>query len=271
MNKFGFVRGKRGPRGYPGEDALKLHLWFPESILKLFRESASCSYYFDNATDGILYDKSGKKIGLKNQSESEKNATCVRGETGSPVQTGKTYSLTLSKENCFLLKLSSAIKKSSVLIVAFSFKLKKPITDNFSYYIFSNENSTRAVTLRSDRLDIAGCARGSPQLKYLTHSWNYMLIQYSRVSDEGSSDRCFFILNGRRGFFDPVVYENDARELYIGHRKKLCANIELNYFEAHSRHFNEPSGYDYILPETISTLLLKHMESRVLLFEDGHL
>ena len=35
MNKFGFVRGKRGPRGFPGEDALKLHLWFPESILEL--------------------------------------------------------------------------------------------------------------------------------------------------------------------------------------------------------------------------------------------
>ena len=269
-DKFGLTRGRRGPRGFPGEDALQFHLWFPESLFKLFQASATCLFYFNSGTDGILFDESGKKpIGLKNRSEfGENNAICSRGVVKPTTSSGKTFSLNLSTDNCFEIpKLTSALKPSSVFVVAFSFKLKKPIKDELSYYIFSNANSTRAVTLRKNWLDIAGCFRGSPQLVYKKTAWNYMLIQYSRVSEEGAADRCFFILNGRKGFFEPVVYENDSQGLYIGHKIKKCANIELNYFMVHSRRFEKSVSNEYTLPEVISTLLLKDMKSRLHTFE----
>ena len=88
-----------------------------------------------------------------------------------------------------------------------------------------------------------------------------MVIQYSRVTDQGSDDLCFFILNGRRGSFEPSVFQNDARELYIGHKVKKSANIELNFFEVHEKHFTQVDRY--VLPETFSTLLYKEMQARV--------
>ena len=213
MDKFGFIRGRRGPPGPAGKDALQLDVWCSKSILQQFRMDASCCFYFDTRTDGILYDSTGKTpIGLKNRTGDDgQNAICLRG-LKAPVPTGKSFSIPLSTNTCFeISRLSSGLQQTSVFIVAFSFKLIKPITDDLSYYIFSNTTSTRAVTLRKDWLDIAGCAKGSPQLKYFKTGWNFMIIQYSRVTKEGSSDRCFFILNGRRGSFEPKVYENDAR------------------------------------------------------------
>ena len=263
MDKFGFIQGRRGPPGPAGKDALQLDVWCTKSVLQQFKASASCAFYFDTESDGIL----DKKKGLKNRiDEGRYNAKTVR-DLQTPVKTGKSYSLPLSTKSCFEIPtLRSALKPSSVFIVAFSFKLTEAIKDGLSYYIFSNTNSTRAVTLRKDWLDIAGCERGSPQLKYKIDSWNYMLIQYSRVSEDGSSDRCFFILNGRRGFFEPKVYENDAVGLYIGHKLKKTANIELNYFQVHYVHESIHKTMGYVLPEIFSSLLLKDMKSRVHLF-----
>ena len=265
MDKFGYIRGRRGPPGPPGKDALQLDVWCPKSITQQFRSSATCCFYFDSKTDGIVYDK-GIAKGLKNRVGDEKNAICLRA-FNTPVQTGKSFSIPLSTDTCFeISRIPSAILPRTVFIVAFSFRLIKPITDDLPYYIFSNTTSTRAVTLKKDWLDIAGCAKGSPQLKYLKKNWNYLIIQYSRVTSEGD-DRCFFILNGRKAYFEPTVFENDAQELYIGHKIKKSANIELNYFEVHSKHF--PQSIDeYVLPETFSTLLWNDMKQRVSRFEE---
>ena len=260
MDKFGFIRGRRGPPGPPGKDALQIDVWCSKSLLQQFQASATCSFYFNTESDGVL----DKKKGLKNRVGDEKNAICLRG-FNTPIKTNKSYSIPLSVDSCYeITNISSALRPKTVFIVAFSFKLVKAIKDELSYYIFSNTNSTRAVTLRKDRLDIAGFAQGSPQLKYLTKSWNHMVIQYSRVTDLGSDDICFFILNGRRGSFEPSVFESDASELYIGHKLKKTANIELNFFEVHAKHFKQANGY--VLPETFSTLLYKEMEARVARF-----
>ena len=262
MDKFGFIRGRRGPPGPPGKDALQLDVWCSKSLLHQFQASATCSFYFNTESDGVL----DKKKGLKNRVGDEKNAICLRG-FNTPIKTNKTYSIPLSVDSCYeITNISSALRPKTVFIVAFSFKLVKAIKDELSYYIFSNTNSTRAVTLRKDWLDIAGCAKGSPQLKYLTTTWNHMVIQYSRVTDQGSDDLCFFILNGRRGSFEPTVFQNDARELYIGHKVKKSANIELNFFEVHEKHFKQVDGY--VLPEIFSTLLYKEMQARVSRFEE---
>jgi hypothetical protein len=261
--------GPVGPTGPAGKDALQLDIWCPKFIAQQFRASATCCFYFDSEIDGILYDPKKKPIGLKNRVNDEKNnAICVRA-LKTPVQTGKSFSIPLSSDTCFeILKIQSALLPKTVFIVAFSFRLIEPITDELPYYIFSNTNSTRAVSLKKDWLDIAGCAKGSPQLTYQKKSWNYMIIQYSRVTSEGSADRCFFILNGRRGSFQPIVFENDAQELYIGHKIKKSANIELNYFQVHTKHLPQSISDDYVLPETFSDLLRDDMQRRVSKFEE---
>ena len=82
MDKFGYIRGRRGPRGRPGKDAVNLLNWYPASVLRMFRENEECTFYFCTATDGILYDKDGKPIGLKDRFGEFKseftNAICLQ-------------------------------------------------------------------------------------------------------------------------------------------------------------------------------------------------
>ena len=35
MDKFGYIRGKRGPPGPRGKDALELYTWCPDAVLHL--------------------------------------------------------------------------------------------------------------------------------------------------------------------------------------------------------------------------------------------
>ena len=64
MNKFGYIRGRLGPPGLPGRDAFDIFTWSPFSVLRMFRENAECTFYFNTADDGILYDKDDKPLGL---------------------------------------------------------------------------------------------------------------------------------------------------------------------------------------------------------------
>ena len=260
MDKFGFIRGRRGPPGPPGKDALALDVWCTRALLLQFQTSATCLFYFNTETDGVLSEKKGLK---DRNNDEKKNAIVIRG-FNTPVKTKTgSYSLPLDVDSCYEIRHQrSAIKASSVFIVAFSFRLRAPIKDEFPYYIFSNTTSSRAVTLRKDWLDIAGCAKGSPQLKYVKDDWNTMIIQYSRMTTGGENDLCFFMLNGKRGSFQPIVYENNAHELYIGHKVKKTARIELNYFQVCERHFKN-DGDRYLLPETFSTLLNEELQARV--------
>ena len=41
MDKFGYIRGRRGPAGPPGKDAFNLYAWCPDALLQLFRETES--------------------------------------------------------------------------------------------------------------------------------------------------------------------------------------------------------------------------------------
>ena len=81
MDKFGYIRGQRGP---PGRRALNIFTWLPMSALHMFRENETCTYYCNTAEDGILY-KDKKAVGLKNQfekfkrkSNGNKNAVCLQ-------------------------------------------------------------------------------------------------------------------------------------------------------------------------------------------------
>ena len=77
MDKFGYIRGRRGPRGPAGKDALDMVGWMPTALLEMFRKNTDASFYFQNVEDCIIYDKKGQPIGILNHGNSDFNAICL--------------------------------------------------------------------------------------------------------------------------------------------------------------------------------------------------
>ena len=67
MDKFGYIRGKRGPPGPKGKDAIPLYSWCPDAMLQMFRQSENCTYYFNDANSGVMYNKKTGQQALRDQ------------------------------------------------------------------------------------------------------------------------------------------------------------------------------------------------------------
>ena len=84
MDKFGYIRGQRGPPGPLGWDSIDTFTWSPTSVLRMFRENEECTFYFNTADDGIIYDKDNKPVGLKDRfgefkyKSQVRNAICLQ-------------------------------------------------------------------------------------------------------------------------------------------------------------------------------------------------
>ena len=92
-----------------------------------------------------------------------------------------------------------------------------------------------------------------------------MIIQYSLITDFGK-DQCFFILNGRRGFFRPGIMEKEELDLYIGgHPEKgNFGNVVLESFEVYTKTFNVFSpSLNYVVPNEIIKVLQQDITYRV--------
>ena len=55
MDKFGYIRGRRGPPGPAGKDAFDMAGWTPKALLKIFRENLDGSFYFKSKTDYTIF------------------------------------------------------------------------------------------------------------------------------------------------------------------------------------------------------------------------
>ena len=261
MNKFGYIRGRRGPPGPPGKNALDFQSWLPEGVVKMFREGEDCTYYFDTATDGIIEEVGGKHA-LKDR-YGKNHAVCIQNYQ-KPVKLGKSgiYGLPLKIDTKFKVPgiLNQGLVPPSILVVAFSFKLLSRL-DEKPYYIFTNKSGSRGVSINNKRLDIWGTT-GSPQLEYEKKGYNTMLLQYSRITDAGK-DRCFFVLNGQVGSFDPKVIEEVESDFYIGGGpKQQTAPVMLTSFEVYSKGYFDEAVDNYLLPKEIYTSLTAYLENR---------
>ena len=72
----------------------------------------------------------------------------------------------------------------------------------------------------------------------------------------------FFVLNGRKGFFRPRVYDTpEMDDLYIGGHpeKRNFANIVLASFEVYGKEFDSsepaPDPIQYVVPDEILQLI----------------
>ena len=106
MDKFGLSRVSRGPPGPPGRDAFDLHLWCPEALLQLFRESEVCTYFFNTAADGLITQGTGKAVGLRDR-YGKKHAMCL-----------KNFEKPIKEQEIYVLPLQGALYKIDRVMLA---------------------------------------------------------------------------------------------------------------------------------------------------------
>ena len=260
MDKFGYIRGRRGPPGPQGKNALPIHTWFPSSTLRMFREDEECTFYFNTLDDGVMNNGKGKfalrdRFGIN-------HALCLKNFQ-KPIKVGKFYGIPLNDSLYKVKDVRTATVGSCICLVALTFRVKSEIKGDVT--IFTNESETRGVTISKESLNILGT--DPLKLKYQYRDWNTIIIQYSNIT-AGDAGKCFFVLNGHRGFFRPHENINkDDHIVYIGgnSKGKNTANVLLVNFELYYKILNrgqlEPS--DYLVPQEIVSLVDLDMNKRI--------
>ena len=257
MDKFGYIRGRRGPRGFPGRNALQLERWFDVALLRMFREDEQCTYYFNTETDGVI-NKDGK-YEIKDRG-GRHNAVCLQNYI-KPVRVEDFYGLPLKNSLYKISDINTALDPPSIMLIAFSFRVLSEPTDQ-SQYIFTNNSGTRAVSITKDYLSIWG-TQSPPMLTYNNKLWNTMIIQYSCVNDDDrENDKCFFSLNMDKGFFRPRGYKIEDSDVYIGGRpnKTNFAHVLIGNFEIYVKH---PDPGPYLVPDEIWGLVETDLINRL--------
>ena len=270
MDKFGYIRGQRGPPGPRGRDALNIFTWLPMSALHMFRENETCTYYCDTAEDGILY-KDKKPVGLKNQfekfkrkSNGNKNAMCLQNFQ-QPVQLDSGYYGIFLKDSLYKIShVPAAFAPPSIMVVALSFRISATLTDA-DHYIFTNKSISRGVAISRNVLNILG-SQYRMELEYDVNDWNTLIIQYSFITEPGK-DQCIFILNGQeKGYFKLRYDKIQDKDIFIGGHpsKRNYGNVVLANFEIYNKIFdsrNVPSNY--LLPDELFQALNDDMNERI--------
>ena len=265
VDKFGgYRRGRPGPRGPPGKDAIDFQSWLPRGVVRMFRECEDCTYFCDTPTDGVIEE--GGKYSLKDR-YGKNHAVCIQNYQR-PEKLGKLdiCGIPLRKTKYKVPNiLNQGLHEKTIFVVAFSFKVISPLGEEPTY-IFSNTEGNRAVSINNKQLDIWGTT-ASPQLEYDKSEWNTMLLQYSRITEAGN-DKCFFILNGEVGSFEPKAYEEIEGDFYVGGSlEQKTAPVMLSSFEIYSKIFDDSKIFDnvddYVIPKEVYTPLTEYLEDRV--------
>ena len=265
MDKFGYIRGRRGIPGPPGQDAIDPFTWTPYSVLRMFRENEECTFYCNTADDGIISQGLKDRFGEFKPKSSVRNAICLQNFQ-KPVKLDSGYygiSLKNSLYKVSDVAIASAIP--SIMVVAFSFKVSATLTDEDNY-IFTNKNSSRGITISRNSLNILG-SQVRYDLEYKYNDWNTMIIQYSNITPL-IEDECIFILNKkRRGYFKLRYDDKEEKDIFIGgHPQEQNFGdfgVVLANFEIYGKMFKEKHSSGYILPDEIIDVLQKDMDERI--------
>ena len=268
MDKFGYIRGRRGLPGPAGRDAVNIFTWYPMSVLRMFREDAVCTYYCNTADDGILY-KNKQAVGLKDQfgkfkwkANGDKNAICLQNFRQPVKLDSGYYGISLKNSLYKISEVPFAFAEPSITVVAFSFRVSATLTDE-DHYIFTNKEISRGVAISRNALNILG-STDRLELKYDINDWNTLIIQYSLITESGK-DKNIFILNNEKGFFNLRYDKTQDRDMFIGGHpeKRNYGNVVLANFDIYNRIFdptNIPSNY--ILPDELFRVLNTDMKER---------
>ena len=148
------------------------------------------------------------------------------------------------------------------MVVAFSFHISATLTDE-DHYIFTNKRISRGVAISRNGLNILG-SQDRLELEYNVNDWNTLIIQYSCITKPGK-DKCIFILNENKGFFNLSDDMTQDQDIFIGGHpeKRNYGNVVLANFEIYDKLYDIshiPSNY--ILPDELFQVLNDDMNER---------
>ena len=258
VNIFGFRRIWRGATGAKGKDGLSIR-WFPESIARMFRENSICTYFFDTLTDGLVYDEKGAVVGLKNRSGSPM-AKIMRNFQGlQRLKTGK-YGVVLENTLFEIKNVELGVTSPTISAVCFTFKIETTSTE--SRFLFSNNDCSRALSLRKDRIQVwAEDQEPDLETEFETREWNTVFIQFS-----------YFNKNQRDSFIqvnddEPVNFVTNGSEitedsLWIGGKPtgEAFAHGVIGSFQLYVKIMEEEP---FLVPEKIYEPVMTSAEERV--------
>lgn len=245
-----------GPVGPPGKDAFNLIQWTPHSVRRMFRESEIINIFFDTKTDGIIF-KNKKPVGLKN-----------RG-IGPPVVMIENFpKLTQIKHAKYMMELNNSLFKvnpvktgtTSPSLVIFALSFKALSNSTLPRFLFSNENITRAISIKEgDEVGILKIHSSGieKEVEFDYTEWAVLLVQYRCVDH---IVYCQYNLNDESGSLEPKKQdEKDSDSLYIGgHPNKNRAHHAVGSFEV----YYSENG-DEFLSDEMSKCLMSDILDRV--------
>ena len=228
-----------GPAGVAGRDAFDLVQWAPDSIRRMFRESAEINIYFNSAKDGVIFNKEQKPIGLKNRG---KGASVNLVENFPQINKikGGNYEMEL-KNSLFKVKpVDTGTTSPSTAIFCLSFK-----ADSMSKVwrcLFSNENYSRAIMIKDGTrgegvLKIWSSGK-SKEIAFDNTDWKVLILQYTCL---GGIVGCDYLFDGKSGSLE--VGEEDKKPDYVlylgGHPKLNRAHHSVGSFEMYQKTLGE--------------------------------
>ena len=265
INIFGDNRAT-GPRGPKGEDAFDLIKWAPIGVKRLFRESELVNIYFNSATDGVIYSKDQKPVGLKNRGLG--TDAKFLGKKFPEIKQIKYHNyMILLKDSLFEIEPARAATANfSTAIFLFTFKsLGRSV--NEPRYLFSNKSGSRAASFEERKIkeQYVGVLKifnsgSTEEIIFAEGDWTGILIQYTCKNGVAY---CQYRTNDVSGCLDPKPQGSEIdHKLYIGgHPKKLGANHAMGSFELYYSPITEKE--DYILSEKMQKCLLTDVLDRV--------
>ena len=178
VNIFGFR--SQGLRGADGRDGLSIR-WFPKSIARMFSENSRCSYYFNTLTDGII-KKGGEVVALRNRTGKIEGKVIKNYKGLEKLETGN-YALLL-QNTLFECKNVDVFAFGSLCCICLSFKIEVEAELETSRFIFANNDTSRAVSVRKDKLEVwAGDQKPALTLQLELMEWNIVFIQFSQWTE----------------------------------------------------------------------------------------
>ena len=247
IDKFGnsTVTAKDGKDGL-----LSLVKWFEPLIYEWWKKVELISFYFENETDGFVYDKNKTPIGLKNF------ATGTSGNAQYPVETltklfSQYYALQFNRSLYIVVNIDFCYGDFMKAVLLVSFKISKlPKT---SQTICTTEDASRGVTVKLQHLSILNGEKSSVKVPYKFGEWNTLYVVWNT---NGTSH---FQINDTTGHFRTEPVQSYASLfLYLG-ANGTRSGVGTNFFRGEIAKFDFYStrGATEELPICLKELLIK--------------
>ena len=242
-------RGLQGPAGPPGEGLSAF--FFSKQLAKWFYEGLSFSCFFKTSRSGLVIEKTGKVLGIKNQVGDNDAVALKKFEQLVEIH-GYGYGVMMSSSLYRIDNLDWALGNNSKAILFFAFKVDE--WPKKLGYIFQNEDEDRSIYLKGAHLVISGCKR--PQHHYLIpykqNDWNICFVEFNNC--EGMLSR--YKINDQKGTFTTEPNDGDAQTCYIGGKNNLSFQGVLARFDFFTN-FSPEEEIMENLPESVKNSFIE--------------